>query len=63
MPFASIARPVIFRKKAEVPDNIASIRVLEKCGFAFLRYEPSLGRNHYEILSPSENADLPSSKD
>ena len=46
-----------------MPDNIASIRVLEKCGFAFLRYEPSLGRNHYEILSPSESAALPSSKD
>ena len=39
-----------------MPDNIASIRVLEKCGFAFLRYEPSLGRNRYEILSPSQSA-------
>jgi ribosomal-protein-alanine N-acetyltransferase len=31
------------------PENGASIRVLEKCGFAFLRYEPALARNHYEI--------------
>jgi ribosomal-protein-alanine N-acetyltransferase len=31
------------------PENGASIRVLEKSGFAFLRYEPALARNHYEI--------------
>ena len=30
-------------------NNDASIRVLEKCGFIFLRYEPKLGRNHYKI--------------
>ena len=29
------------------PENHASIRVLEKCGFKFLRYEPTLERNHY----------------
>jgi len=32
------------------PQNPASIRVLEKCGFKFLRYEPALERNHYEVL-------------
>jgi len=31
------------------PQNHASIRVLDKCGFKFLRYEPSLERNHYEV--------------
>jgi RimJ/RimL family protein N-acetyltransferase len=32
------------------PENQASIRVLEKCGFELVRYEPALERNHYEIL-------------
>ena len=31
------------------PDNTASIRVLERCGFGLLGYEASLERNHYEI--------------
>jgi [ribosomal protein S5]-alanine N-acetyltransferase len=31
------------------PENHASIRVLEKCGFKFRRYEPALERNHYEL--------------
>ena len=31
------------------PENHASIRVLEKCGFKLLRYEPALERNHYEV--------------
>ena len=31
------------------PENEASIRVLKKAGFLFRRYEPALGRNHYEI--------------
>ena len=31
------------------PQNPASVRVLEKCGFRFLRYEPALERNHYEV--------------
>lgn len=35
------------------PQNIASVRVLEKCGFTFLRYEPRLERNHYTIQRPS----------
>jgi RimJ/RimL family protein N-acetyltransferase len=30
------------------PDNGASIRVLEKGGFELVRFEPALGRNHYE---------------
>jgi len=32
-----------------MPSNQASNRVLEKCGFKFLRYEPSLNRNHYVL--------------
>jgi [ribosomal protein S5]-alanine N-acetyltransferase len=32
-----------------MPENLASVRVLEKCGFHFLRYEPALERNHYEL--------------
>ena len=35
------------------PENLASIRVLEKCGFVWLGYEPSLERNHYEARDPS----------
>lgn len=31
------------------PENRASQRVLEKCGFQYLGYEPKLARNHYEI--------------
>jgi ribosomal-protein-alanine N-acetyltransferase len=31
------------------PENHASIRVLEKCGFKFHRYESALERNHYEV--------------
>ena len=30
-------------------ENLGSIRVLEKCGFRWLRYEPQLDRNHYQI--------------
>ena len=30
-------------------ENISSIRVLEKNGFEFLRYEPELDRNHYLV--------------
>jgi ribosomal-protein-alanine N-acetyltransferase len=32
-----------------MPENQTSIRVLTKCGFKFLRYEPALLRNHYEL--------------
>jgi len=31
-----------------MPENQPSARVLEKCGFKFLRYEPTLDRNHYQ---------------
>lgn len=31
------------------PANAASLRVLEKCGFRLLGYEPTLERNRYEI--------------
>jgi RimJ/RimL family protein N-acetyltransferase len=30
-------------------DNAASIRVLEKCGFRFIGFEPQLNRNRYRI--------------
>ena len=33
--------------------NGASIRVLHKCGFAYLRFEASLDRNHYIAKAPS----------
>jgi [ribosomal protein S5]-alanine N-acetyltransferase len=36
-----------------MPENVASIRVLDKCGFAFLRHEPDLERNHYQARRPS----------
>ena len=35
------------------PANTASHRVLGKCGFNLLRYEPSLERNHYLRSAPS----------
>lgn len=31
------------------PDNVGSIRVLEKCGFSFTNYEPRIERNQYRI--------------
>ena len=34
------------------PDNTASIRVLEKCGFGLLGWEPALERNHYAVRRP-----------
>lgn len=34
-----------------MPANKGSIRVLEKCGFKLIRFEPSLQRNHYELRS------------
>ena len=35
------------------PENARSVRVLEKCGFGHVRYEPRLQRNHYLIRVPS----------
>lgn len=32
-----------------MPENEASNKVLRKCGFKLLRYEPALRRNHYEL--------------
>jgi len=45
--FATLALPAIgaFVRR----DNVASVQVLEKCGFTLLRYEPRLERNVYEI--------------
>ncbi len=34
-------------------ENHASSRVLEKCGFRFVGYEPTLDRNRYEIQKES----------
>ena len=34
------------------PQNTASVRVLQKCGFGMLRYEPSIERNHYVTAHP-----------
>jgi ribosomal-protein-alanine N-acetyltransferase len=44
------------------PANVASVRVLEKCGFTLLGHEPRLERNRYELqrsawLSVVEQAD------
>ena len=36
------------------PENTRSIRVLERCGFNQLRYEPRLQRNHYLAQLPRE---------
>ena len=35
-----------------MPGNLASARVLAKCGFERLRYEPRLERDHHEIAEP-----------
>jgi len=35
------------------PENHRSVRVLEKCGFSHIRYEPRLERNHYLAQVPS----------
>ena len=45
--FGALALPAIgaFAR----PENVASIRVLEKCGFRLLGWEPVLERNHYEV--------------
>ena len=34
-------------------ENLASIRVLQKCGFVFLRYEPALQRQRFRVRRPS----------
>jgi RimJ/RimL family protein N-acetyltransferase len=33
------------------PENLASIKVLQKSGFVLLRYESRLQRNHYAVAS------------
>jgi [ribosomal protein S5]-alanine N-acetyltransferase len=38
-----------------MPNNVGSVRVLEKCGFNFLRYEPRLERNHYQANRASRS--------
>ena len=35
------------------PENVKSVRVLEKCGFNYSGYEPRLQRNHYLVQVPS----------
>jgi RimJ/RimL family protein N-acetyltransferase len=44
--FACLQLPVI--GAFATPANVASIRVLDKCGFRFVGYAPALARNHYE---------------
>jgi [ribosomal protein S5]-alanine N-acetyltransferase len=39
-----------------MPENEASARVLKKCGFKIVRYEPALERNHYELCAKDWNA-------
>jgi len=51
---ASVAHGFEMLKLPEIrafahPRNKASIRVLEKCGFSYVRYEPRLSRNRYSI--------------
>jgi RimJ/RimL family protein N-acetyltransferase len=48
--FGPLAVSVVhaFAKK----QNTASVRVLEKCGFAYLCYEPRLERSHYLVKAP-----------
>jgi ribosomal-protein-alanine N-acetyltransferase len=38
-------------------ENQASIRVLQKCGFAFLRHEPALARQRYRASQPVAASD------
>jgi RimJ/RimL family protein N-acetyltransferase len=45
--FATLSLPVIGAFSHQ--ENRASSRVLEKCGFRFLGYEPKLDRNRYEM--------------
>ena len=49
--FGSLAAPEVnaFAK----PENSTSARVLEKCGFGLLRYEPRLERNHFLVTRVS----------
>jgi ribosomal-protein-alanine N-acetyltransferase len=44
------------------PENGASIRVLEKNGFVFLRFEPTLQRNHY-LITKTLTTDIPCTVD
>lgn len=37
-----------------MPENAASIRVLQKSGFTLVRYEPELERNHYVVTAPAQ---------
>lgn len=39
-----------------MPANTTSIRVLQKCGFRFLRHEHALERNHYVLAKTSRPA-------
>jgi len=37
-----------------MPENTASIRVLQKSGFTLVRYEPELERNHYVVTASAQ---------
>ena len=43
------------------PENEASARVLKKCGFKIVGYEPALERNHYELRAEDWTASATSS--
>lgn len=36
------------------PENVRSVRLLERCGFSYLCHEPRLTRNHYVAKLPFE---------
>ena len=41
------------------PENVASVRVLQKCGFRRSRYEPRLERDAYEVQRSAWRANPP----
>lgn len=45
--FGSLSAPAVHAFAH--PENAQSVRVLTKCGFRKLRYEPSLQRDHYRL--------------
>lgn len=52
--FGELALPAV--SAFAMADNHASLRVLEKCGFGFLRDEPALERRHYRVTRATARA-------
>jgi len=52
--FGPLAAPVVHAFARQ--ENTASVRVLEKCGFAYLCHEPRLERSHYLVRAPGADA-------